>query len=720
MQAGTVDVWSMGYVCNRYSPTTMNISRRISGILCGIITLCCLMGSARAQFTAPPEIVSAWKLNGVNFVMVFRYDGTFYVVDAEDGNHGMERGTFEWDDETGAFSANVIVDTDGDAGLSADGGQATTISITGNTLNYTVAGDGTYSFTRVVNPASAIVGTWTVPGENFSITFLSDLTYYHAQVESDVPFGYTGMEKGTYTWNPTSKAFTATTAIDTNGEGGLGEVVPGVTINVTGNTLVFTEGLEISTLTRITTNPKPLRLPDFGTVRYAEYNQTSNSAPALKPFNEAQESSPYFAEVFVDFVGATAPTIKIGAGATIPLDADTEDPSDFYIEQGYATLAELNTILPASTALEFKNGTATANMTTGASLTFPSIPKILVGSGASWNSGVYRFGDNEVLQWTLPTGFVASQYLTVLNIIDPATGQDIVDAELHGDVTFYDLGGKLEPGKQYGGELEFYRIDTSTTAGNGVFSGKQGYTLSASSTYFKVRSRNVFPEAPFITEQPVSQPGTSGSPLLLTVGINEGAFPFSTFQWFKDNQEITGQTGNCLHIPNFNPTTHTGSYHVVVRSDGEVAESLVATLGTVVNPYDTWKSGFFSSTQLANPAVSGDHVDFDNDGIRNLLEFVLGGSPIAPNANLLKDTTTTTPATVGQNLVFSYDRKTEANGIAQVIETSSTLTGTWTPAVNGVNGVVIATSTLDASAQRVTATIPSTGTMLFVRLNATR
>jgi hypothetical protein len=70
--------------------------------------------------------------------------------------------------------------------------------------------------------------------------------------------------------------------------------------------------------------------------------------------------------------------------------------------------------------------------------------------------------------------------------------------------------------------------------------------------------------------------------------------------------------------------------------------------------------------------------------------------------------------------VFSYDRKTEANGIGQVIETSSTLAGTWTPAVHGVAGVVITTVDLDANNQRVTATIPSTQTMLFVRLKATR
>jgi hypothetical protein len=156
---------------------------------------------------------------------------------------------------------------------------------------------------------------------------------------------------------------------------------------------------------------------------------------------------------------------------------------------------------------------------------------------------------------------------------------------------------------------------------------------------------------------------------------------------------------------------------------GLLSTTTVFTIEVVADPagspYDTWKAGFFNPTQLANPAISGDDVDFDLDGIDNLLEFILGGSPTATNANILKNATAT-PAPGGRNLVFFYDRKTVANGITQVIETSPTLTGNWTPAVHGVNGVVIATSTLDADTQRVTATIPSTETKLFVRLKAVR
>lgn len=160
-----------------------------------------------------------------------------------------------------------------------------------------------------------------------------------------------------------------------------------------------------------------------------------------------------------------------------------------------------------------------------------------------------------------------------------------------------------------------------------------------------------------------------------------------------------------------------------VEAFGFISSETFLTIEVVADPtgtpYTTWQSGVFTAEQLTDPAISGDDADFDNDGIDNLLEFILGSSPSASNANILNNATTT-PAPSGRNLIFFYDRKTVANGITQVIETSPSLTGIWTPAVHGVAGVIIATSTLDGQTERVTATIPSTEPKLFVRLKANR
>ena len=929
----------------------MNISRRISGILCGITAFSCLIASAQAQsFSTPsPEIVSAWKLNAEDLVVVFRYDGTFFLVDGEPAHPGLEHGTFEWDKETGAFSVNIITDTNDDAGFSHPGAAAT-ITISGGTLNYTVAGEGTFPFTRVVNTASAIVGSWIIPGAKISVTFLADGTYYLSEEANDPPHAVTGIEKGTYSWNSTTKQLSSTPVIDTNGSADVNGIW-----NVTGNTLTYNDGEDVTEMFRVVTNTTPIRLPDFGTIRYANYRQTSTADPVPRTVDDL---APYSADAFVDSnLGASAPTVKIGSGSEISIVSDG-DRGGFDSEEEFATLAALNSFLPASTAIQFKDGSATANLITGSTLTFPSVPKIFVRDSDSWSGGVYQFGENAVLQWTLPAGFVASQYVAVLEIYDPVSDTDIVDAELQGEVTHFDLTGKILPGRQYQVELEFFRIDASTTAGSGVFSGKQGHILSASSTIFNVQSSSPAPTVEFVILEkfsihrqtaantvildpspvtptnggpfgfslnvqgqnmlslpapavtpPPGTPSTIPDPFYNTLffdaedelawrygpGANDwgdltqaaidARFPNGTYtfqidgisvplsltgdgypnipqltltggSWINGKYAVNGTspvtvTTNTFtgygsnvdglvelyaggkEVMNFFNTSPSANSAFLNLLANEIASNDIteveANFAAIVNKSAALPSAFSaaiysrsvnleihtlpeivsqSNSQIVQPnssvnleitasgsplvkggsmlyqwtkngvilpdattptlgflassadiagtytctvsnAVGSDTTqpiileyadayqayvagfslnsvtagapdgDFDNDGIDNLLEFILGGSPTATNANILKNATTT-PAPGGRNLVFFYDRKTVANGITQVIETSPTLTGSWTPAVHGVNGVVIATSTLDADTQRVTATIPSTETKLFVRLKAVR
>ncbi|MEY4568901.1 MAG: hypothetical protein RLZZ398_340 [Verrucomicrobiota bacterium] len=138
---------------------------------------------------------------------------------------------------------------------------------------------------------------------------------------------------------------------------------------------------------------------------------------------------------------------------------------------------------------------------------------------------------------------------------------------------------------------------------------------------------------------------------------------------------------------------------------------------SATDPYTTWAAGFFNSTQLANPAISGHDVDYDNDGVPTLLEYLFGGNPTLPSSGLLP---TVTKAPGSNNVVFTYKRKTAATGVTQVIEHSANLAPPWTPAVHGQDGVTIATTPVDAQTEQVTVTIPSTSTSRFVRLKASR
>ena len=72
----------------------------------------------------------------------------------------------------------------------------------------------------------AIVGAWQfgngAPGASGLLVFQANGIYFHAEdIDSTEPSESDGMERGTYTWNSGSGAFSATTPVDTNGEIGL-------------------------------------------------------------------------------------------------------------------------------------------------------------------------------------------------------------------------------------------------------------------------------------------------------------------------------------------------------------------------------------------------------------------------------------------------------------------------------------------------------------------
>ncbi|MBL8367856.1 MAG: hypothetical protein JNM54_08055 [Candidatus Accumulibacter sp.] len=103
--------------------------------------------------------------------------------------------------------------------------------------------------------ASPIVGGWygTHLGQADStavITFLADGSYWMAEDGSSVldPSGQDGMERGTYTWNPLTSAFSSTTLVDTSGQWGLSH--SGLTsIGISGDTMTIDVGV---TLNRVT------------------------------------------------------------------------------------------------------------------------------------------------------------------------------------------------------------------------------------------------------------------------------------------------------------------------------------------------------------------------------------------------------------------------------------------------------------------------------------
>lgn len=607
---------------SRVTHTPFLIMKSPIHLLQSLALAICFASAATAQTfsSPPPEIVSAWKLNGENAIAVFTHDGQFYTIIDSAETVGMERGTFTWDNVTHDFQADTIVDTNGDEGFSHPDG-ATSITISGDILSYSVVGEPTLTFNRVVNTASAIVGSWYIPGERLSLTFLGDGSYYTAQQSNDAPFGYHGIERGTYTWaSTTTKAFTATALTDTNGDTGLSDLGAPVTVNITGNSMVFSEGEDTFTLRRITPVAAPLNASnDFEVDKFANYRQTGDVEPQLltgSPTNP-NDDYPFWGEAFIspDILGS-AGTLSITGKPVLDFVQDTggaPDGDDFHewdIETQYTSLTLLNDAFPNGANYIFTRptepgipgGSATLSFPAGG--TFPVAPKIQLGEG-TWSGGKYLLGADQTLTWVPISGYDPATMVTVISVIyDTPSEYDEIFKEdvIQGDITSYDLSGKLEPGRTYSVQLEHVKIASSTNAGTGPFATKLGYALYNSNTRFEM----VAPEfdAPVITQQPVSQLGVLGSPLVITVGINEEAFPSSIFQWFRNGAEVVGQTGNSLYIPSFDRLVHTGIYDVIAINPEGVATSQTVEIGQAVTSLELVKSKY--SRQLSDSQFQAD------------------------------------------------------------------------------------------------------------------
>jgi hypothetical protein len=113
--------------------------------------------------------------------------------------------------------------------------------------------------------AQSIVGAWYFgdarSDDSGVVVFLDSGHYFHI-VNADVfdaPGGFDGFERGTYSWNPTTGAFLATTLYNGDGDLGLSEVsgVPGMVANVYGDTLRVEIFGDVVTLNRVI-GPNPI------------------------------------------------------------------------------------------------------------------------------------------------------------------------------------------------------------------------------------------------------------------------------------------------------------------------------------------------------------------------------------------------------------------------------------------------------------------------------
>jgi len=84
-------------------------------------------------------------------------------------------------------------------------------------------------------------------------------------------------------------------------------------------------------------------------------------------------------------------------------------------------------------------------------------------------------------------------------------------------------------------------------------------------------------------------------------------------------------------------------------------------------PYDTWRLTYFG-TNASNPAIAGDSVDLEHDGIVNLLAYAYAFNPTVVNTNPF------TASLAGKQFQLHFPRNTSASDINLIVQASTNLT----------------------------------------------
>ena len=141
--------------------------------------------------------------------------------------------------------------------------------------------------------------------------------------------------------------------------------------------------------------------------------------------------------------------------------------------------------------------------------------------------------------------------------------------------------------------------------------------------------------------------------------------------------------------------------------------TLTVLNGPITDPFLAWIDTFFPGE--TDPLIIGATADPDNDGIENLVEYVLkNGDPDASSTGILP-----TLDASGANLVFTYLRRTDATGTTQTFQYGNNLSG-WTD-VPVIDGGIVSITSPEAGIEQVVITVAKgVETKLFGRLQVVK
>ena len=243
----------------------------------------------------------------------------------------------------------------------------------------------------------------------------------------------------------------------------------------------------------------------------------------------------------------------------------------------------------------------------------------------------------------------------------------------------------------------YYVVAATTDLGEGVDSAQVTATPSAPLSSAKDILTFVFPGLPATT--------ISGTNITVTVpfGTNVTALaPAFTQSPLATVAPISGTVRN-----------FSGAQTYTVTAQNLSTQLYTVTVTVAPSPYATWAAA--PAQGLTAGANDGPLHDPERDGISNVLEFILGGAPMASSAAVLPKLT----STLG-NWAFEYDRSAASlSSTTQVVEYGSDFSG-WTaiPVTAASGGPV--TVTPGGATDHIRVAIPAGGGKQFVRLKVTQ
>ena len=470
------------------------------------------------------SIFGAWQFGNSNEegsgVVLFMKDGTFFLIeDGESGEgdvDGFERGSYTWNEQTGAFSVSVEQDANGEAGLSHPAG-STTISVSGNILTYSDS-EGSRDLPRVIDEQQyPIVGGWqfgeAAAFDSRALVFLPNGVYFEVQV-SDFLEEPDGIEKGTYTWNQGSGAFSATVGIDTNGKSGFSHPIEGFNISIVGDEMLIRDDDQEWRLYLVDPTTPGVAVPQVTQWRFVKqrdhFQSADNTAPATAAWSVFisvetklnQDASAM--ELRGNSLDGAYPLVQIGREWTFEKDFHSE--------------AAMNQEFPpgAEFTLELSGGFLGTMTQTFALMgdQYPNTP-YLTGSKFTDAQNFDSF-QNFNLSWSDPGTLTQQSGSTIFEVYRFYDDEEVFSLRSSGAVTQGTVPAKtVFPGHTFYGYLEY--TYARSLSGEGGF-GVSGTESRNSATDFILGT----PDSPLAGAWSYGDPSGDGSGVLMF--LNNGTY----------------------------------------------------------------------------------------------------------------------------------------------------------------------------------------------------